>query len=69
MISILVSSIDLHAEWLERTDRSRQAYDYANKILSDLEKAGMRPPKYDKPLKYKKNKQLLVESIEDWEME
>ena len=49
MLEKLVFSIELHAgsdpSWLEHDAKMKQrAYDYADKILGDLEEAGMFPP-------------------------
>ena len=49
MLERLVFSIELHAgsdpSWLEHSIEVKQkAYEYANKILRDLEEEGMLPP-------------------------
>ncbi len=49
MLDILVFSIELHAgndpSWLEHDAKVKaRAYEYAHRILQDLEEAGMLPP-------------------------
>ena len=56
MLENLVFSIELHAgsdpSWLEHDAKMKQhAYDYAHKILRDLEEAGMLPPSYQLRIK------------------
>lgn len=74
MVKLIVDSIEFHngndPSWLEQPSMRRQkeqAYDVASKLLSDIEKAGMMPPKYSKEIKHKNEKQLQIEFIQDWE--
>lgn len=69
MLERLVFSIELHAggdpSWLEHDAKMKEkAYDYAKKILDDLEEAGMKPPRYTKL-----SESNEIEAVEGWEDE